>query len=180
VNINHSTVLLRGVIRSQCICVSLCGKVCCLPLLTKSSRLMTCFLNDCWNLFFNLPITLVPAGPEGRGDPNDPCVRLKRDCVALLAAFRLIDVPSRIFILGNTQLYWDPEWPDVKLAQACYLLSWLVKFKESIQSKSDSPPLLVITGDYNSLPGDQVPRYHLPALQLDCKFLSVLFDNPHI
>ncbi len=77
-------------------------------------------------------------------------------------------------------VYRDPEWPDVKLAQACYLLSWLVKFKESIQSKSDSPPLLVITGDYNSLPGDQVPRYHLPALQLDCKFLSVLFDNPHI
>ncbi|CAK9854912.1 unnamed protein product [Sphagnum jensenii] len=107
--------------------------------------------------------------PEGRGDPSDPRVRLKRDCVALLAAFRLIDVPTRIFILGNTQLYWDPEWPDVKLAQACYLLSWLVKFKESIQSKSDSPPLLVITGDYNSLPGDQVPRYHLPALQLDLR-----------
>jgi len=106
VNINHSTVLLRGVIRSRCTCVSLCGKVCCLPLLTKSSRWMTCFLNDCWNLFFNLPITLVPAGPEGRGDPSDPRVRLKRDCVALLAAFRLIDVPTRIFILGNTQLYW--------------------------------------------------------------------------
>jgi hypothetical protein len=56
--------------------------------------------------FFNLPITLVPAGPEGRRDPNDPRVRLKRDCVALLAAFRLIDAPTRIFILGNTQLYW--------------------------------------------------------------------------
>ncbi|CAM6049476.1 unnamed protein product [Sphagnum compactum] len=114
-------------------------------------------------------VDLPPKGPEGRGDPDDPRVRLKRDCVALLAAFRLIDAPTRIFILGNTQLYWDPEWPDVKLAQACYLLSWLVKFKESIQSKSDSPPLLVITGDYNSLPGDQVPRYHLPALQLDFK-----------
>jgi CCR4-NOT transcription complex subunit 6 len=125
-------------------------------------------------------VDLPPKEPEGRGDPNDPRVRLKRDCVALLAAFRLVDAPTRIFILGNTQLYWDPEWPDVKLAQACYLLSWLVKFKESIQSKSDSPPLLVITGDYNSLPGDQVPRYHLPALQLDCKFLSLLFDNPHI
>ncbi len=48
----------------------------------------------------------MPAGPEGRGDPNDPRVRLKRDCVALLAAFRLIDAPTRMFILGNTQLYW--------------------------------------------------------------------------
>ncbi|KAH9567187.1 hypothetical protein CY35_03G017900 [Sphagnum magellanicum] len=110
-------------------------------------------------------VDLPPKGPEGRGDPNDPCVRLKRDCVALLAAFRLIDVPTRIFILGNTQLYWDPEWPDVKLAQACYLLSWLVKFKESIQSKSDSPPLLVITGDYNSLPGDQVYNYLTSGLE---------------
>ncbi|KAH8966345.1 hypothetical protein BDL97_03G020800 [Sphagnum fallax] len=109
--------------------------------------------------------TVLLRGPEGRGDPSDPRVRLKRDCVALLAAFRLIDAPTRIFILGNTQLYWDPEWPDVKLAQACYLLSWLVKFKESIQSKSDSPPLLVITGDYNSLPGDQVYNYLTSGLE---------------
>lgn len=51
--------------------------------------------------------TLVDtAGPEVRGDPNDPRVRLKRDCVAILAAFRMLEAPNKCLILGNTHLYW--------------------------------------------------------------------------
>lgn len=101
----------------------------------------------------------VKAGPEVRGDPNDPRVRLKRDCVAILAAFRMLGAPNKFMILGNTHLYWDPEWADVKLAQARYLLLQIVKFQQGLCSKLDSNPLLLVCGDYNSTPGDQVYRY---------------------
>lgn len=50
---------------------------------------------------------IIAAGVEERGDPNDPCVRLKRDCVAILAAFRIIEAPSKLVLLGNTHLYWQ-------------------------------------------------------------------------
>lgn len=49
---------------------------------------------------------MFAAGPERRGDPNDPRVRLKRDCVAILAAFRMLDPPNKYLIFGNTHLYW--------------------------------------------------------------------------
>lgn len=50
----------------------------------------------------------------------------------------------------------DPEWADVKLAQARYLLLQIVKFQQGLCSKLDSNPLLLVCGDYNSTPGDQV------------------------
>ncbi|KAJ7943969.1 carbon catabolite repressor protein 4-like 4 [Quillaja saponaria] len=48
--------------------------------------------------------------PEDRGDPNDPHVRLKRDCVGILAAFTLKDPSHHVIIVANTHLYWNPEW----------------------------------------------------------------------
>lgn len=44
--------------------------------------------------------------PEDRGDPNDPRVRLKRDCVGIMAAFKLKDAFHHIVIVANTHLYW--------------------------------------------------------------------------
>lgn len=48
----------------------------------------------------------LKQAPEDRGDPNDPCVRLKRDCVGIMAAFKLKDPPHPIVIVANTHLYW--------------------------------------------------------------------------
>lgn len=42
---------------------------------------------------------------EDRGDPNDPRVRLKRDCVGIMAAFRLKDTLHHV-IVANTHIYW--------------------------------------------------------------------------
>lgn len=42
-----------------------------------------------------------------RGDPNDPCVRMKRDCVGIMAAFRLKDPSDHILIVANTHIYWS-------------------------------------------------------------------------
>ena len=43
---------------------------------------------------------------EDREDPNDPRVRLKRDCVGIMAAFKLKDLPDHVVIVANTHLYW--------------------------------------------------------------------------
>ncbi|KAL0393810.1 UNVERIFIED_CONTAM: Carbon catabolite repressor protein 44 [Sesamum latifolium] len=95
----------------------------------------------------------------GRGDPNDPRVRLKRDCVGIMAAFRLKNPSSRHVIIANTHLYWDPEWADVKIAQAKYLLSRLAGFKDLVSDKFDCSPPIILAGDFNSVPGDQVHQY---------------------
>ncbi|KAK4364820.1 hypothetical protein RND71_016178 [Anisodus tanguticus] len=67
------------------------------------------------------------------GDLNDPCVRL------------------------NVTV--DPELADVKLAQAKYLLSRLAQFKLLVSDKFDCSSPVVVAGDFNSLPGDQVYQY---------------------
>ena len=41
-----------------------------------------------------------------RGDPNDPKVRLKRDCIGIMAAFRVPQALDNIFLLANTHIYW--------------------------------------------------------------------------
>ncbi|XP_011082145.1 carbon catabolite repressor protein 4 homolog 4-like isoform X2 [Sesamum indicum] len=94
-----------------------------------------------------------------RGDPNDPRVRLKRDCVGIMAAFRLQNPSSHHVIIANTHLYWDPEWADVKIAQAKYLLSRLAAFKDLVSDKFDCSPPIILAGDFNSVPGDQVYQY---------------------
>ncbi|XP_055820832.1 carbon catabolite repressor protein 4 homolog 4 isoform X2 [Solanum dulcamara] len=92
------------------------------------------------------------------GDLNDPCVRFKRDCVGIMAAFRLKD-PCHFIIVANTHIYWDPELADVKLAQVRYLLSRLAQFKLRVSDKFDCSPSVIVAGDFNSLPGDQVYQY---------------------
>ncbi|XP_011624111.1 carbon catabolite repressor protein 4 homolog 4 isoform X2 [Amborella trichopoda] len=91
-----------------------------------------------------------------RGDTNDPRVRLKRDCVGIMAAFKLADPPHQLFIITTTHLYWDPEWPEVKIAQAKYLLSRVKKFRDDVSKKYDCAPPVIISGDFNSLPGSEV------------------------
>ncbi|KAL3813081.1 hypothetical protein ACJIZ3_014349 [Penstemon smallii] len=93
---------------------------------------------------------------EDHEDPNDPRVRLKRYFVGIMSAFRLKDLSSHHVIIANTHLYWDPEWADVKIAQAKYLLSRLAGFKELVIDKFDCTPSTIVTGDFNSVPGDQV------------------------
>lgn len=97
------------------------------------------------------------------GGPNDPRVRLKRDCVGLLAAFKLKDPCDHILIVANTHIFWDPEWIDVKLAQAKYLLSRVSQFEKLISNKYNCKPSVIIAGDFNSTPGDKVYNYLVSA-----------------
>ncbi|URE23331.1 Endonuclease/Exonuclease/phosphatase family [Musa troglodytarum] len=98
--------------------------------------------------------------------PDDPHVRLKRDCVGLLAAFQLNDSSNHIIVVANTHIYWDPNWADIKLAQAKYLLSRLSQFKELISNKFTCIPSVLVAGDFNSTPGDEVYRYLVSASEV--------------
>ncbi|KAK8963855.1 hypothetical protein KSP40_PGU007174 [Platanthera guangdongensis] len=90
---------------------------------------------------------------------DDPCMRLERDCVGLLVAFKLKDPSKHVLVVANTHIYWDPEWIDVKLAQAKYLLSRLSRFKEIIGKNYCCAPSVLVAGDFNSTPGDEVYEY---------------------
>ncbi|XP_044466612.1 carbon catabolite repressor protein 4 homolog 4 isoform X2 [Mangifera indica] len=96
---------------------------------------------------------------EDHGDLNDPYVRLKRDCVGIMAAFRLKGPFDHVVILANTHLYWDPELADVKLAQAKYLLSRLAQFKTLVSDRHECAPSVFLAGDFNSVPNDKVYKY---------------------
>lgn len=50
----------------------------------------------------------------------------------------------------------DPEWADVKVAQAKYLLSRLAKFKTLVSDRYECIPEVIAAGDFNSTPGDMV------------------------
>ncbi|GJV74946.1 DNAse I-like superfamily protein [Tanacetum coccineum] len=56
-------------------------------------------------------------------DPDDPYVRLKHDCVAIMAAFKIKEPYEHYGIVVNSHNYWDPKWADAKLAQAKYCAS---------------------------------------------------------
>lgn len=99
------------------------------------------------------------SGTVDRGDPNDPHVRLKRDCVGILAAFKFNGPSQQFLIVANTHIYWDPEWADVKIAQVKYLLSRLSQFKTLVSDRYECKPEVIVAGDFNSQPGDPVYRY---------------------
>ncbi|KAH7515075.1 hypothetical protein FEM48_Zijuj11G0157500 [Ziziphus jujuba var. spinosa] len=115
---------------------------------------------------------------QDRGDPNDPRVRLKRDCVGVMAAFKLKDSYSHVVIIANTHIYWDPEWADVKLAQAKYLLSRLSQFKTLVSDRFECKPSVVVAGDFNSTPGDKVYEYVVSGNTTSAPMPESLDDLP--
>jgi endonuclease/exonuclease/phosphatase (EEP) superfamily protein YafD len=54
--------------------------------------------------------------------------------------------------VGNTHLYWDPQFEKVKYHQICSAVSQLYSF-------SDPTDSLILAGDLNSLPDSNVVRY---------------------
>eukprot|EP00850_Spirogloea_muscicola_P014957 SM000111S18780 [mRNA] locus=s111:82116:84803:+ [translate_table: standard] len=107
----------------------------------------------------------VSDGGSAKEDLDDPKVRLKRDCVGLMAAFQAVDSPQApVFIVATTHIYWDPALADVKLAQVRHMRSCLASFSESLRGDGGVRPAAILTGDFNSRPGE--PAYeHLVATE---------------
>lgn len=50
----------------------------------------------------------------------------------------------------------DPNWADVKLAQARYFLHSLHAFQEKMKKHGEARIPIIVCGDFNSMPGDTV------------------------
>ncbi|KAI9194661.1 hypothetical protein LWI28_025960 [Acer negundo] len=92
----------------------------------------------------------------GRNDDD-----LGRNCVGIMAAFRLKGAPSNhIVIVANTHIFWDPWLSHVKFAQAKYLTQRLFEFKTLVLKKFRcTEPSIIVAGDFNSNPNSMVYRY---------------------
>ncbi|GJY50600.1 DNAse I-like superfamily protein [Tanacetum coccineum] len=71
------------------------------------------YLNFCIFLDFGLSsIMLLDFGigqgknSQDHGDPDDPYVRLKHDCVAIMAAFKFKEPYEHYVIVANSHIYW--------------------------------------------------------------------------
>ncbi|KAI9177359.1 hypothetical protein LWI28_014169 [Acer negundo] len=115
---------------------------------------------------------------KNHGDLSDPCVRLKRDCVGIMAAFRLKSPFDHVIVVANTHLYWDPELADVKLAQAKYLLSRLAQFKTLVSHKFECLPSVIVAGDFNSVPNDKVYQYLVSGYSSSAQQEEILEELP--
>ena len=97
------------------------------------------------------------SGSNRSGFSNDIGVQacLKRLCRDNVAQAILLQATApngelRSICVANTHIFWDPDYPDVKLWQTYYLLREL----ERITGSSQMP--LVLCGDFNSTPESSV------------------------
>lgn len=149
------------------------GKVDGCAILYRRSRFSLC-QNSYYEIEFNKAAhkmasqgAFVKNSPgAGRGGqtlapPNDAATQacLKRLCkdnvahVAILQGVNPNTGEISQICIANTHIYWDPEYPDVKLWQAHYLLQEL----EGIAGNRMLP--LVLCGDFNSTPESAVVEF---------------------
>ncbi|KAL5804449.1 hypothetical protein ACOSQ3_031249 [Xanthoceras sorbifolium] len=86
---------------------------------------------------------------------------LQRDCVGIMAAFRLKGAPfNQVVIVANTHLFWNPSWSNVKFAQAKYLTKRLAEFKTLVSKRFRcEEPFVIVAGDFNAKPNSKVYQY---------------------
>eukprot|EP00238_Polyblepharides_amylifera_P002246 CAMPEP_0196590506 /NCGR_PEP_ID=MMETSP1081-20130531/66825_1 /TAXON_ID=36882 /ORGANISM="Pyramimonas amylifera, Strain CCMP720" /LENGTH=346 /DNA_ID=CAMNT_0041913635 /DNA_START=106 /DNA_END=1146 /DNA_ORIENTATION=+ len=98
------------------------------------------------------------ATSEVTGEKDE---RYLRDCVGILAALRLKEEPNNPTLLfGSSHLFWDPQYADVKLAQARYLRgeadAFHTQLESSLSSSKDERVRVILGGDFNSTPSSDV------------------------
>jgi CCR4-NOT transcription complex subunit 6 len=87
--------------------------------------------------------------------------RLMKDNVAQIAVLETVGANGGTRIcVSNTHIFWDPEYPDVKLWQTHTLIKELEKFTRTRQLP------LVLCGDFNSTPESSVYKF------LNCDLVS--------
>ncbi|CAN8076037.1 unnamed protein product [Agarophyton chilense] len=85
--------------------------------------------------------------------------RLRKQNVALTLVLKLNScmmdsetIRGDSFSMSTTHLHWNPVAPDIKLAQALYLIKRIA----DVHGSFEKPPVAsILTGDFNSLPGSQ-------------------------
>ena len=65
---------------------------------------------------------------------------------------------GKVFIVANIHVYWNPQFPEIKLEQTLFLIESLRTFQQSITTTTASSTEIptLICGDFNSLPDSEV------------------------
>ncbi len=89
--------------------------------------------------------------------------RVTRDNVAQVVVFQVTHSPTGEplpapvkFLVVNTHLFWDPAFEDVKLWQTVVLLEQVQLACRASEGPGQSPPPLLLFGDFNSEPASSV------------------------
>lgn len=101
-------------------------------------------LMDTEKVYFDDIVELVPASRSTRPD------HFERQNVAVITKLRSKRNKEKELIASCAHLYWNPNKPDVKLAQTLYLLDRVHKMR-----KNEEMPV-IMCGDYNSLPESEL------------------------
>jgi len=78
--------------------------------------------------------------------------------VGLLVLLTSTSNPNHKLAVGNTHLYWNPKWPDVKLRQAAYFMN-VINAELVLREKAGEKYSFLLAGDLNSLPSSLVYQY---------------------
>ena len=76
-----------------------------------------------------------------------------RHNVAVLAHIRVRSTETH-FTVANAHLYWNPNFPEVKVGQAKYLIDNIWSMRKEIKPVSNEK--IIVAGDFNSLPESDV------------------------
>lgn len=80
---------------------------------------------------------------------------------------------SELMIVANTHLFWNPEYPDVKLYQACLLMEEIKKVQRTYPEAGT-----IVFGDFNSTPDSSVYKLFTEGIpSFDFEFLYSLYGN---
>lgn len=120
---------------------------------TKNDGCLIAFRSDRFDLKATQLIDLDQLSHLDRQLQRTGRSKFAKQNVTVLAV--LADKASgRRFLVATCHLHWNPNLPEVKFAQAYYVLDRITAFRES---HGGLP--VVFTGDFNSLPQDEVYRF---------------------
>jgi uncharacterized protein with PIN domain/endonuclease/exonuclease/phosphatase family metal-dependent hydrolase len=81
------------------------------------------------------------------------------------------------FILANCHIYWNPNFPEVKSAQAQLILEEITRFRLKCSSNSSNLLPVILTGDFNSFPHDDLYNLITGQRVLSKAQYFLLYDN---
>lgn len=87
---------------------------------------------------------------------------------------------KRKVIIATCHLHWNPNLPEVKFAQAQLILEELTRFRarHSLSSSSGEDPIpVILTGDFNSMPHDELYPLITGQINLTKGQHLLLFEN---
>lgn len=96
------------------------------------------------------PHILQPLTKSSLRRQNVALILLLRVAVAEFADSKVNTIQNRAFTVCTTHLYWNPHYPNVKLAQTRYLMERLVDVR--LEPHWLPPCASLLTGDFNSEP----------------------------